>query len=266
MQFRKILVGVKPASSDRSAVRTAARLAAAAQAHLVVLSVTDSLGRLSQPEAAARQVESELDGLLDAGQVSYHVAVGLPAVEIARWSDSQCADLIVLGREPGPCPPQVDGDCVVAGTVRRARVPCLVVPSSEHAFRRILAAIDGGPDSPDILRAAAAIAGLVQSGLVALQVERPPQAGGKPPWTGEPRSLFGDDRGAVAVLPAPACCEVVVRHGDPVAQILRAVREEGVDLLVHGHHRGGPRNGHETESIAARLLERAPCTVLTVPI
>lgn len=273
MQLRKILVGVKPGSSDRSPVRAAVRLAAAANARLLVLSVIDSVGRLSEPEAEVRRVASEFDGLLDPGQATYQVAVGLPAVEIARWSDSGCADLIVVGCEPGPRPARPAGDCVVAGAVRRARVPCLVVRSGEPAFRRILAAIDGSPDSADVLSAAAGFTGLMQSGLVALQVEPPPQAGGKPSWTREPRSLspltahrFSDGRGAAAVLATPACCEIVVRHGDPVAQILRAVREEGIDLLVHGHHRGGPRNGHETGSIAARLLERAPCAVLTVPI
>jgi len=39
-----------------------------------------------------------------------------------------------------------------------------------------------------------------------------------------------------------------------------------VDLLVFGHHRGGPVSTHATSGVAARLLQRAPCAVLTVPI
>src|SRR3989442_1476543 len=70
--------------------------------------------------------------------------------------------------------------------------------------------------------------------------------------------------------PAPATLvsaePVIVREGDPVAEILNVVRNVGIELLVFGHHRGGPSNGQETGSVAARLLARAPCAVLTVPI
>jgi len=142
---------------------------------------------------------------------------GVPAVEVARAAERQDVGIIVLPREPRD---------LVEGTVRRARVPCLIVSKGACPFRRILAALDGGPDSAGILDVASAL--------------------------GE---LLGGDVEAVHV-----------RDGDPVAAIIDRVQAEGTDLLVHGHHRGGPRNGHETGSIAARLLGRAPCAVLTVPI
>src|SRR5256886_9068670 len=48
---------------------------------------------------------------------------------------------IVLPRDPRD---------TLEGTVRRARVPCLVVPPGGAGFGTILAAIDGGPDSADV--------------------------------------------------------------------------------------------------------------------
>src|SRR2546428_599885 len=73
-------------------------------------------------------------------------------------------------------------------------------------------------------------------------------------------------RGATAPAPLVSAEPVIVREGDPVAEILNVVRDVGIELLVFGHHRGGPSNGQETGSVAARLLARAPCAVLTVPI
>ncbi|HEU5260578.1 MAG TPA: universal stress protein [Gemmatimonadales bacterium] len=214
MVIRTILVAVRPG---------------APQPDLAALGAVSGPG----PGAQARLVAFDLpDG-------------GVPAVEIARSAEREDADLIVLPREPHD---------IVDGTVRRARVPCLIVPPGQTAFGRVLAAVDASPDSREITEAALAIGRLVGGAVTALHVEQPALvAAGR-----------GSDRPAWA---APAvACRVMVRQGDPVAEILRTVREDGFDLLVHGHHRGGPRWGHETGSIAARLLRRAPCAVLTVPI
>ena len=142
---------------------------------------------------------------------------GVPAVEVARAADRENVDIIVLPRQSRE---------LVDGTVRRARVPCLIVSAGDCAFRRILAAVDSGPDSAEIIRAAATLGELFE-GVVE---------------------------------------HVHVAQGDAATTIVDRLRTQGTDLLVHGHHRGGPRNGHETGSIAARLLGRAPCAVLTVPI
>jgi nucleotide-binding universal stress UspA family protein len=174
-------------------------------------------------------------------------ARGVPAIEIIRAAEQEQADLIVLWRSPAD---------LAEGTVRRARVPCLLVSHDDVAFRRILAAVDAGPNSADILQMAITMGELLGSEVDAIHVER-----GAP--VGTTTRAATPQPGAVAVATSP---EMLVRQGDPVVEILSAVREEGIDLLVLGHHRGGPLNGHETGSIAPRLLERAPCAVLTVPI
>jgi nucleotide-binding universal stress UspA family protein len=171
---------------------------------------------------------------------------GVPAVEIVRAAERARADVIALPHGPRD---------IVDGTVRRARVPCLIVPPGDTAFGRILAAVDAGPNAAEILDVAAAMGALLGSEVEALHVER----GVPVRTTMRPSAL----QPSVAVATA---AEMIVRHGDPVVEILSAVREERIDLLVIGHHRGGPLNEHETGSIAPRLLARAPCAVLTVPI
>ena len=163
------------------------------------------------------------------------------------------ADLIVLGREaPTPMDLRHSGN-TLEGTVRRARVLCLVVPRGQHRFSRVLAAVDGGPDSREVKAAALRLARLFDASVHTVRVEPAVLAGvGAPPGLQE--------------LPPAVGNEPIVCQGDPVSEILRVVREEAVDLLVFGHHRGGPASTHATSRVAARLLQRAPCAVLTVPI
>jgi nucleotide-binding universal stress UspA family protein len=244
MQLRTILVGVKPAVPDAHPLPMAIELATRAQARYTVLSVTDasSPGSRVVPNLSAR------------GAVV--TAVGIAAIEIARTAESNEADLIVLGRDLPTGRESRHGGDVIEGTVRRARVPCLLVPHGERAFYRVLAAVDGGPDSGDVIAAALLIGRLFDAGVRAVHVEEPVLAGvGAAPWSHHESP------------PGPAgAYETIVCQGDPVSEILRMLREDDTDLLVLGHHRGGPVSAHTTSGVAARLLQRAPCAVLTVPI
>ncbi len=283
MQLRKILAAVKPASADAHPAPAALELAGRANARLAILGVTESPWQLvaPAPEAglgrmpsrgellslAADRMRTRLGPLIEPrlrDRVVVHATIGLPAVEIVRWSESEGADLIVLGRESRPRPGRLDGGDTVEGTVRRARVPCLVVAAGEHACRRILAAVDGGPDSRDVLDAALTLGRLWSAAVRALHVDEPALAGAvATTWAHDPPAYRADPLRGLA---AAASCEILVSQGDPVAEILRQVREDGTDVLVLGHHRGGPANAHHTRSVAARLLARAPCAVLTIPV
>jgi nucleotide-binding universal stress UspA family protein len=278
MQLRKILAAVKPTSPDAHPLCAAIELAARARANLTVLGVTESPWQLLGPEAqdsgAAMPSRGELVALATArieervrpllaprlgDRATVHAAIGLPAIEIARWSESDGTDLIVLGREAQTRAPRVDAADTVEGTVRRARVPCLLAPAGGTPFKRILAAVDGGPDTKEIIEAALAIGRLFAAAVRALHVEAPALAGvGATSWAHDaPR--WGEQH-------AETGCDTILREGDPVVEILRVVRDEAVDLLVLGHHRGGPSGGHATSGVAPRLLQRAPCAVLTVPV
>jgi nucleotide-binding universal stress UspA family protein len=178
---------------------------------------------------------------------------GIPSIEIAREAEATGTDLIVLGRELPTSSDLRHSGNTVEGTVRRARVPCLVVPRGQQVFARVLAAVDGGPDSGTVIAAANVVARLFDGSVRAVRVEPAVLAEvGAPTGRDEIALARGDD--------------TIICQGDPVSEILGVVREEGVDLLVFGHHRGGPVSTHATSGVAARLLQRAPCAVLTVPI
>jgi nucleotide-binding universal stress UspA family protein len=247
-QLRQILVGVTPGSHESHPLGMAIELATRADACVIALSVTDpSSPRAGVPPALPQRV-------------TRLTPVGIPAIEIARQADSGGADLIVLGRELPTGTTSRDGRETVEGTVRRARVPCLLAPRGTKAFRRVLAAVDGGPDAEPVIAAARFIARLFHAAVRALHVEEPVAAGaGVRAWSHEsaPSARHWASEGE---------CDTVVGQGDPVSEILRVVREDAVDLLVVGHHRGGPVSAHATSGVAARLLQRVHCAVLTVPI
>ena len=58
-----------------------------------------------------------------------------------------------------------------------------------------------------------------------------------------------------------------VRLGVPADQIIKAAREEGVDLIVMSTHgtAGSDRNPHSLGSTAWRVLQDAPCPIFLVP-
>ena len=65
------------------------------------------------------------------------------------------------------------------------------------------------------------------------------------------------DRTAVAV-------EVEVREGEPVEEILRAVEEEEIDLIVIGTHGKKGLTHTLMGSVAEKIVRHASCPVLTV--
>jgi universal stress protein A len=69
---------------------------------------------------------------------------------------------------------------------------------------------------------------------------------------------------AAAARKSGARIKTVVLHGDPAREILRAVRSYRIDLLVVGTHarRGVARM--ILGSVAATVLMKAPCPVVTV--
>lgn len=240
MDLQRILVAVKPASPDDGLLRFAARLAGRTRARLTALSVTD-VSSSSAPVAPDRR-----DG------ATVLTVAGVPAIEIARHAEASGADLIVVGRDIPAARVTRDCGATVEGTVRRAHAPCLLVPPGARAFRRVLVAIDGGPDSGDVIAAARLIARAYNAAVQLVQVEEPVAAGVAA--SGGGREASAPDR------------DTIVCQGDPVSEILRVARDQAVDLVALGHHRGGPVSPHATSGVASRLLQRVPCAVLTVPI
>lgn len=279
MEYRCIVAATDGTTAARYAVDVAARLASLSGARLRLLSVVPALASISATPVEHRHHESL--STLARGQVETAVAVGLPGVEIARFAETERADLVVLGRpHRSAASRRLLGDTGDA-VARRAAVPCLFVPQAELVFRRMLAALDGTERGLIVMKAASEFARAAGCRLRALTVE--------PAYPNEPRHLAAavpaarSERLSQALdrllVENPALCNVWDRHnhtgdqpllmvqrGDPVEQVFAEIRTSAPDFLAVGFHRGGPPGFVEGSSVGRRLLHGAGCAVLTVPL
>lgn len=194
------------------------------------------------------------------------VAEGIPAIEIVRFAETHGADLIVLSRSPrNHATLPTLGDTVDA-VIRRAEIPCLVVPPGQDRFARLVAALDGSTRGLAVLRKAWQFRRLSEDGLSAIFVEPLPtdEPAGMATVPGALGSRLARAMGTV--LPDRAAVPLIQRQGDIVEQITHGLSFAGGDVLVVGVRRGGPAGLSESTGNGRRLLAAAPCAVLTVPL
>ena len=267
VNFKRIVVAVDGTPAAVHALREAAVIATAAGAQLMVLTVVEDPWRHVEPrevegfrrrhgttpaDLAETRVRAGVEALvastIGTGAAKVVVQFGVPGIELARWTEEAGADLLVIGRQPWGDLARRPAGRTVAGTLARARVPCLLVPFGQRTWRRVLAAIGSGPAAEAVENAAAAFAGL---------------------WHAAPRRVHVESH-ATARAPSCGCAcgedapVAVAVSDDPVGEVLRTAREFGADTLVVGYHRG--ETAAEAGRTAPLLLERAPCAVLTVPV
>jgi nucleotide-binding universal stress UspA family protein len=193
--------------------------------------------------------------------VSYRTAFGLPGVEIPRHAEETGVDVLVLGR-PTVQRSQNHGPSVTAAILRRSRIPVLIAASSHRVYQRVLVGVDDSPDAPAVLNAAIAIGDCIGARIAALHVKPisapPVRSSDRPRWL---RRLeqSGEHEGV-----AVAACETLVRQGDPATEILAAAEDS--DLLVIGYRRGTILDEPAAPGIATRVLRRATCAILAVPV
>jgi nucleotide-binding universal stress UspA family protein len=143
------------------------------------------------------------------------------------------------------------------------------------ALHRVLVAVDPSDrHSPALARGLALASGLRASLHVLAVVTEPLHK----PWTGyTPGPALVDelDRERAAVrrrlerlVPRLAVRDgritVATAWGEPAEEIIRYALRHRVDLIVCGTHGRGGMNRLLTGSVAAQVLRRAPCPVLTV--
>jgi nucleotide-binding universal stress UspA family protein len=281
MHVRRVLAAVDLSSSSPKAVLAAAELAAGVKAELTVLTVLrdpwDLVGpeelegyrraRTGSPAAlAATRASERLHQLagpaaLPAHSVSYRTAFGLPGIEIPRHAEEVGADVLVLGRPNGKRP--LNGaPSVTAAILRRSRVPVLIAPSAHRVCRRVLAGVDDSPSAPAVLNAAITLGDCFGARIAALHVKPtsapPVLPSDRPRWLRRLEQAEGEGGGVVAA------CETLVRQGDPATEIL--AEAEHSDLLVIGYRRGMILDEPAAPGIATRVLRRATCAVLAVPV
>ena len=281
MHVRRVLAAVDLSTSSPKAVLAAAELAAVAKAELIVMTVLLDPWALVGPEElegyrraragspaalAATRASKRLQQLagpaaLPAQSVSYRTAFGLPGIEIPRHADDVGADILVLGPSTVQRSPD-KASSVTTAILRRSRVPVLIAPRAHQVYRRVLVGVDDSPNALAVLNAAITIGDSLGARIVALHVEPtstpPVQSGDRPRWLQRLEQTEGDG-GAVV-----AACETLVRQGDPVTEIL--AEAEHSDLLVIGYRRGMILDDPMAPGTAMRVLRRATCAVLAVPV
>jgi nucleotide-binding universal stress UspA family protein len=191
---------------------------------------------------------------------------GLPGIEIVRHAEAWRADLVVLGRHDrtaqGPFTLGETSDAVI----RRRSGLSLFAPPETHSFKRALVALDGSVRGLGVLGSAAAFLDIAQACahvicvLPGSESDAAEVSAWHEPKVERVRALVNRLRLASGL------CDLLVCRGDPVRQILQAIRSTRADLLVLGVRRGGAPGDLGSGHIGRDLLQTAPCAVLTVPI
>jgi nucleotide-binding universal stress UspA family protein len=197
-------------------------------------------------------LEQIVQASIGPGRARLAVKFGVPGVELARWAELDGADLLVLGRQRSGELARRPTGRTLAGTLARARVPCLLVPFGQRTWRRVLAALGTGPAAASVDEVARAFASLWDA--VPQCVHAEPSSSTVPASFAVARAEGGQTTMVAATLP----------HGDPIGEVLKAARDQNTDTLVIGYHRG--ETVAEAGRVAPHLLERSPCAVLTVPV
>ena len=79
----------------------------------------------------------------------------------------------------------------------------------------------------------------------------------------EAREYLGN---LMAAAPATVSTVAVVRRGDPVEQLTRAINDHAIDLVVMSTHGKSGLSGLWSGSVAAKLLARVDRPVILVPL
>lgn len=258
MRIRHLLVATDASADGNHAVQVARSVGERIGARVTPVLVHFPLSAAVESTPFAPIVES-----LPAGTA---VTEGIPAIEIVRLAETHAADLIVLSRSPRDHASAVTLGDTVDAVIRRTEIPCLVVPSGQDRFARLVAALDGSERGMAVLQKAWEFRRLSENGLSAIFVEPLPQGGNEGLATVPSARGAHLARAMGGLLPGRAAVPLILRQGDVVPQVADGLSPAGGDVLVVGVRRGGPAGLAASTGIGRQLLAAAPCAVLTVPL
>lgn len=263
LTLKSVLVATDLDASSASALRSAARLAALAEARLHLVHVSD------QPVSGA---ESRLRELFEQtapdapGVESAQVVRGTPAEAIVDAAARVDADVVILGPHRRGTGHTGELGSTAASIVRTAPCPCLVTATELRLpLERVIAAIDLSEGASGVLAVALSWASALrprggEAWLTALHVT----------------SDSGDDtvqrvreevQRARALARGAAFVEIHERLGgssDPAEEILRHAVSDSADLLAVGT-RGADQPASDLGSVSAAVARATPCPLLLVP-
>jgi nucleotide-binding universal stress UspA family protein len=227
--------------------------------------------------ARAHQVKRDLDahlaGELAGLSVKRVLLEGDPARKIVDYAAAEGVDLILMpthGYGPfrrfilGSVTAKIlhDADCPVMTSVHLEEAP----PMESISFRRVLVAVDLGPQSARALGWACWLASATGAALSLLHVmpclEGPQGEYFDRDWR---EKQAGEARGLIDALIGKTGCEpeVLIRNGDPPGTICGAARELSADLLVIGRGSAAGMFGR-LRTNAYAIIRQSPCPVVSV--
>jgi nucleotide-binding universal stress UspA family protein len=285
VELQQIIAAADGSKAGHEAIRTAFKIADRTRADLSLLHVVVApvrrtfVGFARSEDSSMFQDDAPLEVRLrdwlqhtasvGAGDppVQFSVAYGVPGIEICRFAESRSGDLIVLGRKVHSERSKLQLGDTADAVARRSSVAALFVPEAGTKLTRILVALDGTPRGMKVLAEGCAFARRIGARLHVVTVENGPAAGpviGSPPLT-RSAALQSRVSGLLAEL---GFSDVVIRirRGPVSEEVLQEVQAGSHDVLVIGHHRGGPAWLVQSSSTAQQLGHAAPCAVLTVPL
>ncbi|HSW51224.1 MAG TPA: universal stress protein [Bryobacteraceae bacterium] len=218
-------------------------------------------------------LESHLAGEFAGLSVKRVLLEGDPARKIVEHAAAEGADLILMpthGYGPfrrfilGSVTAKVlhDADCPVMTGVHLEQAP----PIESISFRRVLVAVDLGPQSSRALGWASWLASVTGAALSLLHVtpslEGPEGEYYDRDWR---EKQAGEARGQVDALIGEAGCEpeILIQNGDPPGVICDAARRLAADLLVIGRGSAAGMFGR-LRTNAYAIIRQSPCPVVSV--
>lgn len=232
----------------------------------------------AEREWALRNFEQAETVLGQAGvEIRHSLLIGEPARELLHEAEAAGVDLLVLGTHGRSGLSGLLLGSVAVNVARHARQPVLVARQAAHGLRRVIVGVDGSDHSDQAIRLLARLPLPPGTPITVCHVIRPytPLLGPEYPpsmWEIMADTQSQQTREAEHLATAAAAglqqaglpVEIVLREGDPAAELAQLAEEEGADLIVVGARGISAIRALLVGSVADRILHRAPCSVLVV--
>jgi nucleotide-binding universal stress UspA family protein/uncharacterized membrane protein YfcA len=270
-RYERFLVASDASEFSAGAVRQALHMAQRCGARVRVVSVVagdaeiESMGEqlLKQElEAAHAHLSDVRERAAAAGVACETLAVQGNQIyqEIVNEAERMQADLIIMGRRGRHALARLMLGDVTAQVIGHARCSVLVVPrAAELAGRRFVVASDGSRFGDAAAVAAANLARLCHTPITVVSVTRP----------GHTEERRQEARGTVSRMVAFLKTEGVetegeVPYGQPDTMIVETALQKQADLIVTGSHGRAGLERVLLGSVAERVINQSPCSVLVV--
>lgn len=234
-------------------------------------------------DVSSEALEQEAERIRAAGvPVSTHLEHGIPAPRITARADALGADLILIGARGHTRFEHLLLGSVVESVVRHANQPVLTIHPTDRRpvepVGTLLFPTDLSADSEAALDAAIRLlARAPESRILLLHTFH--LAPSVVPFTGFGEAVppwFVEDAQAVAEKAAKPIVErlrrrgfdveAVIERGDPAEVVLALAARRDVDVVAIGTHPRSPIRRFLLGSTTLRVVEYAPCPVLTVQV